>query len=302
MKKSFMLFALALFIVLPSVSCAVNLSKMSFYDLIDLRGQIELELMNRKNWQEVLVQEGIYEVGVDIPAGHWTIMAKDGLLTHVKYGNRKKTSEADIDVRSINFRDEYLYSPNASNFDMYKNKVQTDIVMENGSYFVVKTCPCVLVPYTGKPYFEFVGDDGYTKVSATPSPTPTPVIETPAPSTSPTPAPTPFDGYYGFDFSRAARYPEEYKDTKVLIEGTVVQVLGSKKEGYDIRLSTKGSYDDIIYIFVPSSNVPEPKILEDDTLRIKAVMKGEHTYTSTSDKKITLPLAFADSVEILNLK
>lgn len=300
MKKSFMLFALVLFIVLPSVSCAVNLSKMSFDDLIDLRGQIELELMNRKNWQEVLVQEGIYEVGVDIPAGHYTILAADGTMTHVKYGNKRKEDESDIHIRSTNYRDEYLYSPHMSSYNLYRDKIQTDIKMEKGSYFAVRGSACVLIPYTGKPYFEFVGDDGYTKVSATPSPTPKPFVPTPSPS--PTPSPTPFDGYYSFSFSQAARYPEEYKDTKVLIEGTVVQLLGSKKEGYDIRLSTRGSYDDIVYIFVPSSNVPEPKILEDDTLRIKAVMKGEHTYTSTSDKKITLPLAFADYVEILNLK
>ena len=88
----------------------------------------------------------------------------------------------------------------------------------------------------------------------------------------------------------------------MLIEGTVVQVIGSKSEGYDIRLSTKGTYDDVVYIYVSSDKVPDPKILEDDTLRVKAIMKGEHTYTSISDKKITLPLAFADSVEILNLK
>lgn len=296
MKKSFALFALALCLVIPSVSCAVNLSKMSFDDLIDLRRQIELELMNRKDWQEVLVQEGIYEVGVDIPAGHWTIMAADGTTTHVKYGNKRKTDEADIHIGSTNFRDEYLNSPNAWNYDMYEDKTQTDIDMENGSFFVVKWSSCVLVPYTGKPYFEFVGDDGFTKISATPSPTHEPIIETP------TPAPTPFDGYINFDFARAARYPEEYRNTRVLIEGTVVQVLGSKSEGYDIRLSTKGTYDDVIYVYVSSDKVPYPKILEDDTLRIKAVMKGEHTYTSISDKKITLPLAFADSVEILNLK
>ena len=60
MKKSLALFALALFLALPSVSCAVNLSKMSFDDLIDMRRQIELELMNRKDWKEVLIQEGIY--------------------------------------------------------------------------------------------------------------------------------------------------------------------------------------------------------------------------------------------------
>lgn len=299
MKKMFLSIFLSILLAMPSASCAVNLEAMSFSDLVELRRQIELELMSRKDWKEVLVQEGIYEVGVDIPAGHYTILAADGTFTHVKYGNRRKTDEADIHIGSTNFRDEYLYSPHMSRYDMYKDKVQADIDMETGSYFAVRSSACVLIPYTGKPYFDFAGDDGFTKVSATPSPTPSP---SPIPSLSPSTSPYQYLGYETFDYQKAARYPDEYRGTSVLIEGRAVQVLRSKSNGYDIRLSTKGNYDDIVYICIDSSAAPDAKILEDDMLRIKGYMMGEYTYTSTTDRKITLPIAFADSVEIIGIQ
>lgn len=108
--------------------------------------------------------------------------------------------------------------------------------------------------------------------------------------------------YEKLNYTKASRYPEEYEGTKVIIEGNAIQVLGSKEEGYDIRIATKGNYDNIIYVYTSKFDVPEARILEDDSLRVKATMMGEYTYTSALGVPITLPLAYGEEFEILNFK
>ena len=107
------------------------------------------------------------------------------------------------------------------------------------------------------------------------------------------------DGYLpfsDFDYTEYFRYPEKYYGTKIVLKGKVVQVLGSRKRGYQIRLATSGS-SDIVYIRVNED--PGFNILENDRLTVCAVMKNTYTYTSTFLSSVTIPSADADSI-ILN--
>lgn len=97
-----------------------------------------------------------------------------------------------------------------------------------------------------------------------------------------------------FDYTLFFRYPSEHYGEKVILKGTVVQVMGSRKQGYNIRLATSGSYDDIVYVTIDFD--PGYNILEDDKLTVYATMTGTHTYTSTFQKSITIPSANADSI------
>ena len=106
--------------------------------------------------------------------------------------------------------------------------------------------------------------------------------------------------YEQFDYTKASRYPDDYLGTSVIIEGKVIQVVGSKDDGYDFRIATKGSYDDIVYVYSRGSDIPSVRILEDDKVRIKCMMLGEYTYTSALGVPITLPLAYGEEFEILN--
>ena len=74
MKK--ILSAFVVFILILSISAsvfAIDLSGMSYNELMDLRTQVNNALMNSGNLKEVKVPQGVYEIGKDIPAGKWYI-------------------------------------------------------------------------------------------------------------------------------------------------------------------------------------------------------------------------------------
>lgn len=120
------------------------------------------------------------------------------------------------------------------------------------------------------------------------------------PTPEPTATPDPTKQYGKFDFKSVSRNPENYIGNKVKITGYVLQVLGSRSEGFDIRLATKGHYDNVVYLYIAPDNTPAYNILEDDKITVYATLAGNYTYTSTMGAEITLPLANGDIVEVVN--
>lgn len=73
MKK---LLVIILLFALTCSSAAANvldLSGLSYDELLQLREQLNLAIWNSREWKEVTVPAGVWQVGVDIPAGHWSI-------------------------------------------------------------------------------------------------------------------------------------------------------------------------------------------------------------------------------------
>ena len=54
----------------------INLSEMSYDELIALQKELVLEVMSRPEWKEVEVPAGQYTIGVDIPAGWYSMKPK----------------------------------------------------------------------------------------------------------------------------------------------------------------------------------------------------------------------------------
>lgn len=123
-----------------------------------------------------------------------------------------------------------------------------------------------------------------SQVIARATPTPKPVI-----TPRPTPAvPAEYAGYGELDYDDCARYPEKYTFKGYTFTGKVVQVLGSRKDGYQIRLALSGE-DDVVYLFLNYD--PGYGILEGDRLTVYAIMTGTVTYTSIWGQEITIPSA-----------
>lgn len=106
--------------------------------------------------------------------------------------------------------------------------------------------------------------------------------------------PQPYAEYQKFDFKTYSRHPENYKNQKFKLTGKVLQVLGNRKDGYEIRLATNGSYDDVVYLFIVSD--PGFAILEDDRLTVYAIAYETITYKTVLGASITLPAFIADEV------
>lgn len=91
---------IVLLIALPLPCLAsenIDISSMTFDELISLRDKITKEITSRPEWKDVTVPAGVYEIGTDIPAGHWTISYNGNILAMVTYGKSLNASKTDID-------------------------------------------------------------------------------------------------------------------------------------------------------------------------------------------------------------
>jgi hypothetical protein len=91
------------------------------------------------------------------------------------------------------------------------------------------------------------------------------------------------------------RYNEKYVGKIVHLKGQALQVSGSGKNGYVIRLGTKNSgfglyYDDIVWVEI--DDVKE-RILDDDMLEVYGEVTGIQTYTALLGNEVSLPAVTA---------
>ena len=97
-----------------------------------------------------------------------------------------------------------------------------------------------------------------------------------------------------------ARSPDEYIYKRITFQGTVVQVMeDNENDQTQIRLATKGGYDDVIFIVV-DRDLLDKRILEDDVIRFYGISAGLVTYQSTLGGEITIPSASVEKVEFIN--
>lgn len=82
------------------------------------------------------------------------------------------------------------------------------------------------------------------------------------------------------------RYPDDYVGQNVSFSGHVLQVMfGDTYTEY--RISSKGRYDDVVYVRMLNDTYNET-ILEDDNVVVYGKYNGRYTYTSTMGAKITV--------------
>lgn len=153
MKKFLALFLAALLLAPAALADIPDISGLTFDELVALREQINLALWNSAEWQEVTVPEGVWVVGEDIPAGHWTIrVASSHDILNVCYMDKVDTITGDplygakLFIRTI-------ASPGFSGFGEI-NAEYADIEMEDGWFFKC-TGAVIFTPYTGKPDLGF---------------------------------------------------------------------------------------------------------------------------------------------------
>ena len=71
--KKLIAFSAAILLMISSAAAAPDLSGYTYDELIALRHYFTLEIMRRPEWKEVTVPSGNWIVGVDIPAGSYSI-------------------------------------------------------------------------------------------------------------------------------------------------------------------------------------------------------------------------------------
>lgn len=148
--KKVIAIALALVLLLSVGAAAfadVDLSGMSFEELVALKDQINLAIWNSQEWQEVTVPHGVWIVGEDIPAGKWTITAGDGCSLALQIGTKLNTMGTELENRSYYQR---LRSKTYRYYDPADDVDQVTVDLSNGQIILFEEGSVIFSPYAGK--------------------------------------------------------------------------------------------------------------------------------------------------------
>ena len=96
MKKLIALFLILCLTASFAVADGIDLSALSFEELLSLRNELNAEIMSRQEWKEVSVPEGTWEIGADIPEGTYSISAPTFSAVEIYDENGKKVSSHNI--------------------------------------------------------------------------------------------------------------------------------------------------------------------------------------------------------------
>lgn len=153
MKKLLPFFLAALLFCFAAIADPVDLSGMSFEELVALRDQLNLAIWNSQDWQEVTVPEGIWVVGQDIPAGHWSIRVaaeKDYFYISCFDALNELEKRPASGARLVQ---QEIASPGYSAFGEITPE-SADLILEDGWFFKCNGA-VIFTPYTGKPDLGF---------------------------------------------------------------------------------------------------------------------------------------------------
>ncbi|EOV2447582.1 hypothetical protein ACOMOD_000390 [Enterococcus faecalis] len=97
-------------------------------------------------------------------------------------------------------------------------------------------------------------------------------------------------------YDELARNPEQNKGKKIILSGTIIQVIEGKDYS-QYRLAVNDNYDHIVFIEIPKSLLSS-RILENDIIKIYGQSYGTIDYESTLSGNITVPAITVDKFEI----
>lgn len=132
--KRILAFILVMLVAALPACAEIDLSSMSFDDLLALQEKVVKEITSRAEWKEVAVPPGIYEVGVDIPVGKWTITSTD--TVSLTWGSALDEYKADIPY-SAEIADEALWNEGES--------VSWELI--EGTFIMIKYNTVIFTPY-----------------------------------------------------------------------------------------------------------------------------------------------------------
>lgn len=162
MKRIFA-FLVAMLLIVPSALAApqattassIDLSTMTYDELVALKDRINLAMWQSDEWQEVTVPQGVWEVGVDIPAGHWTIKT-NASMANITITDALDESGKDADIWTSDvYYSETVHSEDYMFFDAESDRAEIDFELVKGMYVIIDYGSAIFTPYAGKPSLGF---------------------------------------------------------------------------------------------------------------------------------------------------
>lgn len=135
----------------PKSAADIDLSKMSYNELVELRNKINLAMWSSDDWQEVTVPQGVWEVGKDIPEGKWAIVAEKGAYVSVTLGNEVVDGGTKVKLKSAS----WIYDEGNSSYDKTRHVTSWTIDVKDGDYLEISSGKAIFTPDQGKPSLDF---------------------------------------------------------------------------------------------------------------------------------------------------
>lgn len=150
---------ISVLLLMMFASCAfaedIDLSGLSYAELVALKDRINLAMWESNEWQEVTVPDGIWEVGKDIPAGTWTVSVPGRSYLWVRYGDKLSRNGMEVSASSIGLLFQKNIAGPDSIFHSDGDSSFINITLEEGFFFQVDGGSVIFTPYTGKPSLGF---------------------------------------------------------------------------------------------------------------------------------------------------
>lgn len=136
----------------PAAFADVDLSGLTFDDLVALKDQVQLAIWESEKWEEVTVPQGIYRVGKQIPPGKWTVRCNTGSFAQIAVADDLRENGTKVTFppkASAN-----IYDPKAKTYSEGDNTEWT-VELFDGEYVEISFSSTVFSPYSGAPSLGF---------------------------------------------------------------------------------------------------------------------------------------------------
>lgn len=154
MRKFICILLLSFCLLSLAAAEETDLSGLSFDELAALRDRCQLEMMQRDTWQKVEVPQGVYKVGVHIPAGTWTITCETGYLSSIEFGDKLDATGQGIDWMADRNAYDAVYNPNSRSYKA-GDRTEYTITLKLGDYVIIDHAPATFTPGASVPSFKF---------------------------------------------------------------------------------------------------------------------------------------------------
>lgn len=143
--KKFVGLVLALILICSFAVAEVDLTGMTFDELIELRQKVDAAIFASDGWQEVSVPAGIYKIGEDIPAGKWVVTPVEGSTAHISLGE-------NIEANGMELASSFYYeavTSESDSFAAYNSIREVTLNLQEGTYVEIVDANVIFTPFKG---------------------------------------------------------------------------------------------------------------------------------------------------------
>lgn len=140
-------FMAAAALICTTAAAEIDLSGMTYDELIALNAQVTRQIMMTDKWQEVEVPVGVYKIGRDIPAGKWTIKPIVGCTAYLRTCIYLNDLGTDPEIGT-----EYAYeqiSEKSAAYAAYNPIDEITWDLKKGQYLIIHNSPVIITPFAG---------------------------------------------------------------------------------------------------------------------------------------------------------